>query len=642
MDSFIVGTAGHIDHGKTRLVKALTGVDTDRLIEEKKRGITIELGFAPLRLPNGRRGGMVDVPGHERLIRTMVAGATGIDLALLVVAADEGVMPQTREHLDILALLQVPSLLVALTKADLVDEELLELATQEVSEQLEGTPFAGAPVLPVSSLTGRGISELLAAMVEAVGLLPEREDRGAFRLPVDRSFSLKGFGTVVTGTCTRGRLATGEEVEVLPGGRKAKVRGLQVHGEAVAAAGPSRRVAVNLQGLSVEEAPRGSLLCTPGTLPVSSMVDVRLHLLNSGSVPLKNRARVRVLSGTAEALGVVQFIGEEEGDPPDVEPGHTGMAQIRLDQPLPLGRSDLFVLRRASPLLTLGGGTVLDPQPHRYRPREKVRHRRFLEVLEGRPSPEEAILALLDRELPQALSPGAISLRLGLALSSIRPVLNELESAGKLLCLEGGSAVHARVVEHFSPLILRALTEFHAQEPLLPGIPRSHLRTRMPGRPDPRLFQCVLDTLLSRAVIEADEVSVHLPGQGIRLTPDQEGALRRLELLFRDGGLEPPSPEEVQRSLSPRSDVPSLLAHLLRQGVLLRVKEDILVHREPWATLVLQLRQWFSEHETMDPVAFKDLTGLSRRVAIPMLELLDRSKITVREGNLRRWRGEGA
>ncbi|MCK6527610.1 selenocysteine-specific translation elongation factor [Myxococcota bacterium] len=641
MASFVIGTAGHIDHGKTRLVRALTGVDTDRLAEEQRRGITIELGFAPIRLPSGARGGVVDVPGHERLVRTMVAGATGIDLALLVVAADEGVMPQTREHLDILRLLEVSRMVVALSKTDVVDADLAELAAEEVSSHLQGTPFAGSPVVPVSSATGDGIEALRALLDAVVTRLPRRPHEGPFRVPVDRAFSMRGFGTVVTGTCVSGRVSVADEVEVLPARVRTRVRGVQVHGQTVPEAGPSHRVALNLQGISTEDIPRGSVVCAPDSVPVTSMADVRLHYLASAGEPLPTRTRVRFLTGTAEALGVVQVVGRgDEADLREVEPGWTGWAQVRLDAPLALSRGDRFVLRRTSPMVTLGGGVVLDPQPQRHRPRESRGRRALLGALDGQPSPATALDAVLEAGIPRPFEARELALRLGLPREAVKEGLVTLAGQGRALVLEGGRHVHAGVVARLRPAVLQELAAFHAAEPLLPGMPRNHLRTRLPGHLEARLFAAVLDALVADGSAQADEQSVRLPGHVPRTSEEQAAAILQLDRVYREAGWEPPDLAEAAEALGGRSDVPALVAHLQRAGRIVRVREDVLLHCEAWERLVETVRARLEGGGEMDPVAFKDLTGLSRRLAIPMLEHLDRQKVTVRVGNVRRWRGE--
>ncbi len=637
---FVLGTAGHIDHGKTTLIRALTGVDCDRLGEEKERGITIVLGFAPIQLPSGRQGGVVDVPGHERFVRTMIAGAIGIDLALLVVAADEGLMPQTREHLAILDLLGVRRGVVAVTKADMVDEELLELACEEVAEELADTSLAGAPVVPCSGISGQGLDELRETIDGLVEGQKQRSSQGPFRLPVDRVFSLKGFGTVVTGTCISGGVSRGEDVEILPGGRKTRVRSIEVHGETSDQAQPSRRTALNLQGVATEEVPRGAQVVTPGLVNESSMMDLTFRYLESAPVTLPPGGQVRVLTGTAEAIGTVDPVDEPDSAE-GIEPGWAGSLQIRLDRPLAVARGDAVIVRRISPIVTIGGGRVIDPTPRRFKRKQRERHLRLLDVLgdEGA-TLDRRILALLEDAEPAPLLPALLARRMAESSDRIGEALDLLVDSGETFVLSDGTAVAATVLERYRDGITAAVDEFHASFPLRDGVPRNQLRTSLRGDVGRALFEALLERVAASEGLDDRSGRIRRQGFSRQPTDAQRAALKGIADFYRQVGLESPRLAETRATFSERDDLDDLLGFLRDTGELVRVTEDLLVHRDAWQALVAKVRQNLAGGAEMDPVTFKGLTGLSRKHAIPILELLDRQKITVRVGNVRRLREE--
>ncbi len=635
---FVLGTAGHIDHGKTTLIRALTGVDCDRLSEEKQRGITIVLGFAPIALPSGRHGGVVDVPGHEKLVRTMIAGATGIDLALLVVAADEGMMPQTREHLAILDLLGVHRAVVAVTKADMVDDELLELACDEIAEGLEGTTLEGAPVVACSAVSGVGLDALRSALDDAVDALERRETGQTFRLPVDRVFTLRGFGTVVTGTCVSGEARKGDDVEILPGGRRTRIRGIEVHGEARDQTAPSRRTALNLGGVSTDEVPRGSQVVSPGIVCETSMVDVSMRTLAGAPVSLAPGSQVRFLTGTAEAIGIFDPVddpGSEEG----AEPGWRGNAQIRLDRPVAVARDDQVILRRISPIVTLGGGRVVDPQPRRFRSRHRARHAE-LDTALADPDGDLAarLLALLGDASPSPLSTVDLSRRMGAPRDTTRTALATLAAAGRALVLEDGSAAHAAILESHGPAIAETVAAYHRDNPLRTGIPRNQLHTSLRGHLPRPLFEAVLAHTVRETGLEEHGGRIREAGFAPRPTEEQRGPLAEIEGMYRRAALAPPRVEDVRAVLGRPAEFDDLLGYLRDSGQLLRVTGEMLVHRDIWEDLVRRVKGRLAGGQEMDPVAFKELTGLSRKHAIPFLELLDSRRVTVRVGNLRRLR----
>jgi len=635
---FVLGTAGHIDHGKTTLIRALTGVDCDRLVEEKQRGITIVLGFAPIELASGRRGGVVDVPGHERLVRTMIAGATGVDLALVVVAADEGMMPQTREHLAILDLLGVHRGVVAVTKADLVDEELLELACDEIAEGLEGTTLDGSPVVACSAVSGLGLDKLRAALDEAAGALPRRDVGQAFRLPVDRVFTLKGFGTIVTGTCVSGAVRRGEEVELLPGARRTRVRGIEVHGQAAEQTAPSQRTALNLQGVATDEVPRGSQVVTPGIVCETSMVDLSLRYLDAAPAPLPAGSQVRFLTGTAEAIGVFDPV-DEEGSDEGIEPGWTGNAQIRLDRPVAVARGDQVILRRISPIVTIGGGRVVDPQPRRLRRKRRADHARLDRALAAPDGTlADRVRALLADASPAPVAVNDLARRMGVTGTELRDAIAGLADGGQALAMEDGTAAHADVRARYGPSIADAVDRYHREFPLRTGVPRNQLRTSLGSHVPRPLFEAVLAHTAAEADLEEFEGRIRRRGFVPRPTGAQEGPLAEIERIYRRSALAPPRVEDVRGALGAPDDFDDLVGYLRDREQLLRVTGAMLVHRDTWEDLVRRVTDKLSDGSEMDPPVFKELTGLSRKHAIPFLEMLDARKVTVRVGNVRRLR----
>ncbi len=625
--AFVVGTAGHIDHGKTTLVRALTGTDTDRLEEEKRRGITIVLGFAALELPGGAVAGVVDVPGHEKFVRAMVAGAGGIDVGLLVVSADEGVMPQTREHLDILAMLQVPELVVALTRADAVDAELLELAELDVAELLAPSRWPDAPVLAVSGLTGQGIDALRQALADAGLRLPSRAaDDALFRMPADRSFSIKGFGTVVTGTTRDGDVSAGDTLEVLPGRVAVKVRGIQHHGQTVGHVGRGARVALNLQGIDPALVPAGSWLATPRALACSDRVDVAFDLLDSAPWPLLNNARVRFLYGTDERIATVRLIDPQGGPAPEsVEPGGAALAQLALEEPMGSVAGDRFVLRSESPMRTLGGGRVLDPEPSLLRRRGRAAAATLLNVLaDPQASGADRAVALLERTPGEALDLHALRRRLPLGTDAVAaaadPRLVPVAS-------DPPSWVAALVADRWRPSLEASVAQHHRDHPLLDGPQLTELRQTLSPPPSPRVFEALLPRVCAGSPLERRGPRVAL----VAHSPDPDAAARSaldaVVARLAAGGAHPPKLEDA---LDGVALPPDAMAWLVERGEVIRVAEDWIVAREPFRALFRRIAAWIDAEGVLTPGAFKDLSGLTRRGAIPFLEYLDRARLTQR------------
>jgi selenocysteine-specific elongation factor len=632
MRYLVIGTAGHIDHGKTTLVKALTGIDTDRLKEEKERGISIELGFAFLRLPDGTQAGIVDVPGHERFVKTMVAGVGGIDLVVLVIAADEGVMPQTREHLHICELLQVKRGLVALTKADLVEAEWLAMVQADVAEFLQGTFLEGCPIVPCSGTTGQGLPALLAAIqVQAADAEPRRT-KGIVRLPVDRVFSIKGFGTVVTGTLWSGRLSVGDEVAILPKSLRSRVRRLQVHGETVEQAEAGQRTAVNVPELEVAEIERGDVLCLPGTLRPSQSVEATLSLLADAPRTLGNRSRVRFHLGTSEILARVVLLDREE-----LRPGERTYAHIRLESASAALPGDRYVIRRYSPALTIGGGSILDPNPPKAR-RTRAKLIEHLRVLEqGRPTERAERHLLASGFAPMTIE--ELRARCDLDQAAVSDALRELVEGGRAVQVgskEGAAALHADRVEALQTDVLGRLEDFHAKEPLKDGLAKEELRSKLPEQLPPGTFVWMLGRLAAAGKIAVERDKVRLAGFRPKLSPAEEDLKAKIEVAFREGGFQPPAPDAVLGGLKvERKLAQAVFRRLVDDGILVRVGEDVFLHRDSHQAMRDRVLAHFEKRPSINVGTMKELFGVSRKYAIPYLEYLDTIRITRRQGDER-------
>jgi len=633
MKYLVAGTAGHIDHGKTSLVKALTGIDTDRLKEEKTRGITIELGFAHLDLPGGVRLGIVDVPGHERFVRTMAAGAGGIDLVMLVIAADEGVMPQTREHLDICRLLGVQRGLAVLTKSDLVEQEWLALVTEEVRDYLAGSFLEGAAIVTISSRTGEGLDTLRDELELLARVVPEREHTGPFRLPVDRVFTMPGFGAVVTGTLWSGIIRVGDAVEVLPSGRMGRVRGLQVYGQKEEQGVAGQRVAVNLQGIDHHEVARGEILVPPGLFRTTRTVDVRLDSLPS-TRELKHRSTVRVHSGTAEISAQVILTDRET-----LRPGESAFAQLRLREPLFLFPGDPFVLRCHSPATTIGGGRVLDPAPLRRRRRNEDAVE-LLTALDGADAMAKVRLLVRESRL-SGMDAKEIGFRGGLGSSTLETALGQLLSRGDLVLAlkEPRMLLTRETFRELEEQLLTAVGAFLAENPLRDGMGKEELKGRLPRRSDPRFFGAILAALVKEGqlVVERDQVK---PASGTATPTTESGGMRdALETALRQGGIEPPTVKELaDRLKAPEKILLEHLAALVREGRAIRVASDLYYAPEPLEALRERLTAFLREQGAITPSGFRELSGLSRKFMIPVLEYFDSIKLTIRVGDVRRLR----
>jgi selenocysteine-specific elongation factor len=633
MKHIVMGTAGHVDHGKTALIKRLTGVDTDRLKEEKERGITIELGFASLTLPGGRILGVVDVPGHERFVRNMVAGAAGIDLVVMVIAADEGVMPQTREHLHICTLLGIRKGFIALTKIDMVDEEWLTLVREDLREFLQGTFLDGAPVVPVSSLTGAGVPLLTETIARVADETEEAADCGLFRLPVDRVFTMKGFGTVVTGTLTSGRVMTGEEVEISPVGLRARVRGIQVHNRPVDLAEAGQRTAVNLQGVDRALIERGYLLAGPDTLVPSQRIDCVYRHLAGAPRKLKNRTRVRLHTGTSEIMARMILLDRDE-----LEPGGDAYAQLVLEAPLAVVAGDRFVVRSYSPVTTVGGGTVIDPLP--------AKHKRSADgVLEefrllSRGTETERVAVVMARAGIDGITAIRLVVRTGIRHAELHRILEGMFSlrTAFLVDREETRVLSGPVYAGLQEAITRELNGYHERFPLKEGLSREELRTTlgMGEGAGQKIFSMALKDLEKKGELIAEKETIRLTGHQVQLKGEMGDLRGKIADLYREGGLAPPTVKEIlERFADRKKEVVSLIQVIIREGELVRISEDLNFHRDALSRLREEYRKFLLSEGQATPASFKEMTGLTRKFIIPLMEYFDMTKLTMRAGDHR-------
>ncbi|MGH7319532.1 MAG: selenocysteine-specific translation elongation factor [Candidatus Rokuibacteriota bacterium] len=627
MRHVVSGTAGHIDHGKSTLVRTLTGIDPDRLKEEKERGITIDIGFAHLDLGDGVTLGIVDVPGHERFVKNMLAGVGGIDLVMLIIAADEGIMPQTREHLAICQLLHVKSGLVVLTKTDLAEPDWLELVEEDVRGVLRGTFLDGSPIVRVSAKTGEGLEVLRRHLATLAGAVPTRGTDATFRLPIDRVFTIRGFGTVVTGTVGAGQVALDERVEVYPRGVQAKVRGLQTHGRAVPSAIAGQRSAVNLQGVERAAIERGDVLSLPGLLRPTFMLDATCELLQDAPAPLKPRQRVRFHIGTSEVMARVHLL-----DQTPMEPGSRGYVQLRLEAPVVALPRDRYVIRSYSPMVTIGGGELLDVGPAKARRSPALVTR--LALLE-RGTPEAVVEEHLKRVGPSGARMVDLRARTPFGPEALRAVLADLTARERALLIDREWYVPVDAAERLGEATVAALTAFHAREPLKPGMSKEELRTRLGGLEE-RVFVFLLDRWAADGAIAVEKDKVRLRSHQVRLDVHQQSLLDRLEGEFRQAGVAPPTLEEAFAKLHMiRPEEQALAQVLVDERRIVRIKEGLYFHadalREAEARVVGLLRA----RREITPQDVKDLLGISRKYAIPLMEYLDAQRLTVRQGDKR-------
>ena len=632
----IVGTAGHIDHGKTALVKALTGVDADRLPEEKERGITIDIGFADLDLGDVRVG-FVDVPGHEKFVKNMLAGASGIEVVLLVVAADEGVMPQTREHFEICRLLGIKSGVVALTKNDLADEETLELARLDVAELVAGSFLENAELVSVSSRTGDGLDQLKHALKAAARNVPHRDDEFFSRLSIDRSFSVKGHGAVVTGTVASGQFFTGEEIDLLPSQVPVKVRGLQSHGRQVESVHAGQRAALNLGGIDSSDLVRGMVLSEKAGLRPTQMFDARIEVLASASRPLRTRQRVRLSIGTIEALARVQILNYDG----EIESGTADLVQLSLETPVVTVPGDRFIIRSYSPQTTIAGGSVVDPFPDRHRRKDIPAARAFLQRLCDTSHRAERIRLFLEQYGGRGADLRSLAARSGLRKTTLDEVLIAVIGRGSIV-KAGERYIGRTAFEDLKARTLRVLEDFHRREPLTKGMQRETLRERVFKHIDQSIFRAVIEGLENEHAAISESETVRLATHDLRLSGDDAEIRERLERIYEDARFEVPKLEDAlaqasKGTRSTRENARKIFQLLINDGRITKISDDFYFSRASIEKLTASLRSFANttSDQLIDVPKFKEIAGISRKYAIPLLEYFDREKITRRAGDKR-------
>jgi len=631
MKHVIIGTAGHVDHGKTLLIKALTGIDTDRLQEEKKRGITIELGFAHLDFEDGTQAGIVDVPGHEKFIKNMLAGAGGIDLAMLIVAADEGFMPQTVEHLGILTLLGIKDGLVVITKTDMVDPEWLEMMQEEIHEKVRGTFLEGKPIMSVSAYTGDGITELKQHLHKLVLAAAEKNMHTPFRLPIDRIFSVDGFGTVVTGTLIEGCMHEEDAAELAPSGVATRIRNLQVHGKNVDTAYAGQRVAVNLAGLKKSDIQRGDTVCKPGSVNTTLMLDVRLRNLPNSNRVILSGSHVHLYHGASVVLSKIVLLEADE-----LRPGSEGYAQLRLTEPLAVKKGDRFVIRFYSPLETIGGGVILDdvPRKHRKGDREVLAALKIKESGSGEQRITQA-LTEFGCTLPEGRK---LAEKLAIDEETLEAELQTLLSYGKVIEALPGRYLSADALDSVWGSCRNLLESYHAANPLHAGVKVAELRQKLFRSADITVADSILAALVREGKIRHVADRYALRDFEIRLTKRQTALREKLLKIYLDAGLETPATDDIWAMFLPKEkeDCRQVLESLVSGGDLVMLTPQIVYHGSSYRKVCRAAADWFDSHETMTLAEYRDLLGTSRKYALAVLEYFDRNKMTKKDGDLRR------
>jgi len=631
MKHVILGTAGHVDHGKTALIKALTGIDTDRLKEEKERGITIELGFAQLTLSSGQQVGIVDVPGHEKFVKNMVAGAGGIDVVALIIAADEGVMPQTREHLDICQLLGIRKGLAALTKIDLVDEEWRNLVIEDIKEFLQGTFLESSPVVPLSAVTGEGLSEFLSAMEFVIGETDERPEAGFFRLPVDRVFTMRGFGTVVTGTLLSGLVKIGDTVEIMPDQLPAKIRGIQIHNELSEVAVAGQRTAINLQGIEKETLQRGAVLATSNTFTPSVRMDVVLNYLPSAPRKLKNRTPVRFHTGTSEIIArIILFDGEA------IAPGEEHYAQVLLDSPTIAMSGDRFVIRSYSPVTTIGGGEILDPLTQKHK-RQMHTIAEDLSLLKDGTLQQKTRVILM-RSGMNGITARELSVRTGTAPKRQDKILEEMFSKKEALLIDRDEQRVTSFTSYkdLQNRLCEDIASFHEKFPLKEGCPKEELRIRAGDYISSKLFNRAVRDLEKNGKIVVEKENVRTPEHRVALNGELDDMRGKIVRIYRESNLTPPATKDiVEQFPRKREAVHNVLNVMINERVLTKINEEMYFYTEHINTLAEEYKQFLLKNKQATPGIFREITGLSRKYTIPLMEYFDKTKLTIRIGDHR-------
>jgi selenocysteine-specific elongation factor len=637
MREIVLGTAGHVDHGKTSFIRALTGIETDRLKEEQKRGITIELGFAYLDLPCGHRLGIVDVPGHEKFVKNMVAGVTGMDILAFIIAADEGIMPQTREHFEICSLMGMKQGIIIVTKIDLVEPDWLEMVNEEIGDFIDESFLEEAPIVHVSSTTGEGLDEVRATLDRFVTSHNFSEAFGPFRLPVDRSFAMKGFGAVVTGTSISGRTSIGEELRLYPSEMVTKVRGIQVHAESVEEVEAGHRTAINLQGIDTISVERGMVIAPPDVLESSYMLDCQLLYLGSNSKPLKHRARIRAHIGTSEVIGRVSLLDRDE-----LQPGDEGMVQLLLEKKVAVWAGDRYVIRSYSPVATIGGGLIvgnISPRKRKRLSESDREYNRSLKTFLLKGTVEEKILFLLRESGEDGFTANDLGIRLGLFGKHLKRALSDPLSTKKMVVVDSANQryVITDVTEKIRDMVVDRLEKYHKENPLLIGLVKEELRSSVGKRIDIKVFNYCLSDLLKKSVIVQEESAIRMATHQVALKADEEKLQSDLKDWYKEKGLYTPTLKETMDHFS---DYPSpllrdVLGLLQREGQLVKISETLYYSQEIIVPLIDSVKETIEKEGEIDAPRFKALTGLTRKFSIPILEYLDRIKVTMRIGDKR-------
>lgn len=634
LKEIILGTAGHIDHGKTSLVRALTGIETDRLKEEKERGITIELGFAFMDLPSGTHVGIVDVPGHERFVKNMVAGASGLDMVAMIIAADESIMPQTREHLEICCLLGLKHGLIVLTKKDLVEQEWLEMVMEDIKEFTADTFLENAPIIPVSSSTGEGMDLLIKTIDEISENIPEKTSSGLFRIPVDRVFTMKGFGTVITGTLVSGKISVGDSVMIYPRKVSTKIRGIQVHNSPVESARAGMRTAINFQGLDLDEVNRGDVIALPETLKPSYLVDASFTYLKSNSRPLKNRSKIRFHTGTAELHGNLILLDTEQ-----VEPGETAIVQIRLDTPLTCVKDDRFVIRSETPVRTVGGGVILNPIPKKHKRLKDDISEGLTSITVG--DIEAGINFQIEQTGYSGISFDDLKLMTNLSEKKLDAIMSKVLSDRNAIQVdkENRIYIHEKTLNSFNEKVLSILANYHKSFPLKNGMPKEELKSKFPDFAGGKFFNHAILKLIKENRLIQHENVVHLPNHKVALQEDQKKIRENIIAIYQKNGLTPPTYKQMCEELNIDSQAAKdVLLLLVKEGLIIKVKDDLFFETSAIKNLEKQLVEFLIANEDISAPLFKDMTGVSRKYLIPLLEYFDSINLTIRIGDTRKLR----
>ncbi|MBI9090841.1 MAG: selenocysteine-specific translation elongation factor [Desulfobacterium sp.] len=636
MNQIILGTAGHIDHGKTSLIRALTGIETDRLKEEKQRGITIELGFASITLPGGELVGIVDVPGHEKFIKNMVAGASGIDLVAMAIAADEAVMPQTREHMEICTLMGIKYGFIALTKIDLVDEELMELAIEDIRDFTRGTFLEDAPIVPVSSTTGEGLDRFTETLDKICHEIPERPFSPIFRLPVDRVFSMKGFGTVITGTLASGKVDVGENIMIFPSKITSKVRGIQVHGKSVETVAAGTRTAINFQGLDKESVNRGDILSTEETLHPSHMVDAELLYISANPKPAKPRTRIRFHSGTSEIIGNMVLLDRET-----LQPGDTACVQIRLETPVCCVKGDRFVIRSYSPIKTIGGGQILNPMPRKH----KLFDEKIIQGLSDlvTSTNEETLSFFIKEGGFQGAQFTDLRLMTNISDKKLDGTLQKMLASRTIVLSdkERRVYVHGEMFNTLAGQMEEKLAEYHKANPLKEGMPKQELKSKFRALRDKesKLFPLVIARLAKDGKVEQEQNSVRLAAHEVALQVDQEEVKQKISAIYKGSGLTPPFFRTICTDIDvDQKNAADVLHMLIDDKSIVKTKDDLYFDAAAIAALENDLVGFLNENGEITTPQFKDMTGISRKFVIPLIEYFDSINLTIRVGDTRQLR----